>query len=220
MKIIFLSLSVVLTSSMLFARKAIYQTVNPADLIVPGEVNAGPINGGVKGNNGEQQQSNPIDSGDSGHEIDCDEEYSHRVFSNWNFIGLDIDLSSRTICDSSFAQEIPNSVIFPDSYKYINFVHCDMKNVDVGLDNILIECDNRKYQVQNDLEDWVIDEFGTPIEPLNKDLFIDLGLSIDPIDIPIEPMKESITNKARTQKNKENEILRLQEEIKRLQENP
>lgn len=116
------------------------------------------------------------------------------------------DLSGRdpsefpdTITGSNFAQETPNSNAFP-SMTGKTFIDCNLDNVTVPGGNVLINSPNRRIEKQNDQEDWICDSGGNPLEPITKKAFIELGISIDPADIPISPTSEPIvTTKQREQ---------------------
>lgn len=84
--------------------------------------------------------------------------------------------------------------IFPDGMKGVIFRKCNLDNVLVPLGNTVeADCTHKKIKIQNDLEDWILDNSLSPIEPMNKAIFIELGISIAPKDIPSEKMEKSIT---------------------------
>jgi hypothetical protein len=60
-------------------------------------------------------------------------------------------------------------------------------------DDAGISCTNRKFVQQNDKEQWIIDDSGNPVTPLYPEIFIALGLSIDPADIPAELVDTPVT---------------------------
>ncbi len=127
--------------------------------------------------------------------IDYDEEFSFKFFSNYSFALNEIDLSGKTIYSSVFSTEILDFEPFHKDMKDVTFVNCSLDNVVIPNGNTVIYNNGfyqKRFKVQNDGEDWVIDKDNKPIEPMNKKLFLRLGFSIDPKDIPIEPVKESI----------------------------
>ena len=65
------------------------------------------------------------------------------------------------------------------------FKGCNLDNVIVPLGNTIIDSCHRQIDVQNDWDDWILDDITLqPMEPMNKAERIKAGLSIDPKDIP------------------------------------
>lgn len=135
---------------------------------------------------------------------DCDDELSFKVFTNFNFSGLKQDFSGKTICGSTFTQELPDSVVFPEKTEKLRLVYCHIENVVLPEGTVVVNpdcggvpCWTEPFKVQNDLEDWKIDERGDPVEPVRKEEFQKLGISTDPEDIPREKLEEPITERKR-----------------------
>lgn len=146
-----------------------------------------------------------------------DTDYSYKDFSYRDFIDdIKVDLSGKVIAGSVFYREQPNSVIFPETMTGVTFVKCNLDNIVIPPGNVLIDCDNRTWEAQNDKENWIIDK-GAPVEPLNKEQFVELGISVDPADIPKKEYAEPITIIKQKEKQKEEQIIKLQEEIIELQ---
>lgn len=80
--------------------------------------------------------------------------------------------------------------IFPDGMTGVVFKNCNLDNVYVPLGNTMIECTNKKVKVQNDWDDWILDESLNPVEPINKEVRQEYGVSIDPNDIPSKELTE------------------------------
>lgn len=140
---------------------------------------------------------------------DCDDELSFKVFTNFNFSDSHHDFSGKTICGSTFTQEIPNSEIFKKDTEKLRLVYCHIENVvlPAGTEVLNPDCDGipcwtRSYQVQNDLEDWYVDAQKLPVEPLQKEEFLRLGISIDPADIPQMKIEEPITEKKKQENDR------------------
>jgi len=123
-------------------------------------------------------------------EFTYDDNYSHKDFTGREL--LDKDLSGITIFGSCFLQEIPDSKIFPDNMTGVTFINCNLDNVFIPAGNETIGCSQRKFKVQNDMIDWILDTDLKPKEPISKEEFIKYGISIDPKDIPKTKMTESI----------------------------
>lgn len=112
-------------------------------------------------------------------------------YSDKDFTGHDLsdlkDMSNITIENSCFSWETPDSIVFPADMTGTVFVDCNLDNCFIPPGNQVKGGSARKFQVQNDLEDWVLDpDTLVPIEPVNKKRFLQLGLSIDPRDIPAQ----------------------------------
>lgn len=128
------------------------------------------------------------------------EKYSYKDFMHQSFKHLKADEFNNTeIVGSCFYQECeyddPTVVkdIFPDGITGVTFRKCNLDNVLVPLGNTVeVDCTHKKIKIQNDLEDWVLDNALKPIEPMNKEDFIRLGISIDPKDIPETKQTKSI----------------------------
>ena len=74
--------------------------------------------------------------------------------------------------------------IFPDTMKGVTFYNCNLDNVYVDeTKNTIIGGTHLAIQVQNDWDDWVLDNNLKPIEPMNKERRMEAGISINPKDI-------------------------------------
>lgn len=92
----------------------------------------------------------------------------------------------------------PTVKIFPAGMTGVTFRRCNLDNVVIPPGNTVITtgpgaCCHRRIRCQNDLEDWVVDATGKPIEPIAIKLFNELGLSTDPKDIPATPLDKPVT---------------------------
>ncbi len=110
----------------------------------------------------------------------CSDEFSFKDFtgrSNLEVLGI--------IYGSCFSQEIPDSRIFPDTMTGVTFIKCNLDNVFIPNGNTVIDCSQRRFKVQNDLNDWITDDKGVPTEPINAKVFIKLELPMpETVDIP------------------------------------
>jgi len=131
--------------------------------------------------------------------MNINEKYSFKDFTGKSFIDVDpAEFNDSIIKGSNFYQELEYGVktdkrpIFPASMRGVTFERCNLDNVMVVANNIVSDdCTNKSIQVQNDLEDWVLDNSGKPAEPISKKRYIKLGISVDPKDIPRKKMAES-----------------------------
>lgn len=108
------------------------------------------------------------------------------------------EFNDSEIVGTSFFQNEPFTRCLPMGATGVVFIDCNLDNV-VILHGYTVGsgCTNRHFLEQNDREDWVVNKDMEPIEPLHTEEFIDLGLSVDPKDIPTEKMERSITDIAR-----------------------
>lgn len=68
-----------------------------------------------------------------------DDELSHKIFTNWDFRDRpEYDFTNKTIYNTTFTQEKPNSVIFKDGTENVTFVMCKLHNVVLPPGSIII----------------------------------------------------------------------------------
>ena len=122
------------------------------------------------------------------------EKYSYKDFTGMDFSKVDVkEFNNTEIIGSCFSQEEPFTSIFPDKMTGVKFARCNVDNVNIPVGNTLEKCTNKMIKRQNDLEHWVVDKELKPIEPLNKEMYQELKISIDPKDIPVIKRDEPIT---------------------------
>lgn len=114
------------------------------------------------------------------------EKYSFKDFLDKKFTHLfTSEFNNSEIRGSCFYQQVvPNTQVFPTGITGVIFVECNLDNVLVPVGNTIKGGCHRRIMIQNDLEDWIIDDSLKPTEPINKIFFERLGLSVDPKDIP------------------------------------
>jgi len=123
----------------------------------------------------------------------------NKKHSNKDYTGLSLahlpaeEFRGTTIRGTCFAQETPDTEVFPADAIGMGFVGCNLDNVMVPPWCTVTACCARRYRVQNDLEDWEIDGAEKPVRPLNPAVFERAGVSQDPKDIPEEPLAEPRT---------------------------
>lgn len=137
------------------------------------------------------------------------ETYSFKDFMGQSFKDRPAsEFNNSTIKGSCFYQETNIDVsarediekhIFPVGIVGVTFERCNLDNVFIPSGNVvLVDCSTRLIQVQNDLEDWVLDDSTLdPIEPTDIKRFNDVNISINPIDIPATRLTEARINSAR-----------------------
>ncbi len=126
-------------------------------------------------------------------DFDYNTDYSFKDFTGRTL--KDKNLNGMIIYGSSFSQETPDSHIFPDSMTGVTFIRSNLDNVYIPTGNTVIDSSQRIFKIQNDGEDWILNVDGTPKEPINKEDYIEKGLSVDPKDLPKTPLTEPITTK-------------------------
>jgi len=123
-----------------------------------------------------------------GAEEKINEKYSYKDFMGGSLRNVKVEeLNNTVIVGSCFYREgVPNCKVFPDDMVGVTFRSCNLDNVFVPLGNIVEKsCCHRNIKDQNDWEDWILDKDLKPIEPMNKKQRFEVGVSIDPKDIPI-----------------------------------
>lgn len=114
-------------------------------------------------------------------EYDYNEVFSFKDFTNRTNIEL-----SGVVYASCFSQETPDNQIFVAGMTGVTFIKCNLDNVSIPDGNTVIDCSQKRFKVQNDLNDWIIDTANNPVEPVNAKIFVKLGLPIPkPEDIPV-----------------------------------
>src|SRR3990167_1381756 len=121
-------------------------------------------------------------------EYNLNDDYSFKDFTGRSNLEV-----SGIIYGSCFSQEIPDNHIFPDNMTGVTFIKCNLDNVFIPNGNTVIDCSQRRYQVQNDLNDWILNSDNTPKEPIDAKIFTKLNLPIPlPKDIPTKKVAERI----------------------------
>lgn len=121
--------------------------------------------------------------------------YSRRDFTGRTLIEAK-GLNGQTIEGSCFSQEEPDSRIFPDDMKGVTFIRCNLMNVHIPDGNTIIDCQTTRYKVQNDLNDWEVDENDIPTNVMDYMWFYKNGvIHPDPKEIPAEPVEKLVDYK-------------------------
>ena len=127
---------------------------------------------------------------------DFDDKLSLQNFSNMNFTESRVKFSGKAIYGTLFYNETPDSSIFPPGTTGMTLVNCNVDNLILPLDTVVIfnnGLQRKRFKVQNDGNDWIIDDNNLPVKPLGHKLFMKLGLPVpDPTDIPLKKSPEII----------------------------
>ena len=108
-------------------------------------------------------------------EYRLDERYSRKDFTGRTL--KEENMTNVVIYGSCFSQEILDRHVFPDNMIGVTFIKCNLDNCYIPPGNITIDCWRRRFKVQNDLNDWLVDDSDNPIKPLNHKIFIKTSLS-------------------------------------------
>jgi hypothetical protein len=112
------------------------------------------------------------------------EKHSYRDYSYKQFVDDKPDeWNDSEIIGTCFAQHEPFTDVFPKELSKVTFSKCNLDNCIVPEGCTVNGGCHRQIKVQNDLEDWIVDNYLNPIEPLNKARFVKLGLSTSPLSL-------------------------------------
>lgn len=117
-------------------------------------------------------------------QYEISDKYSNKDMTGWD-LSLNDDMNGIVVYNSCLSNETPNAKILPPNLIGSTFIDCNLDNVLIPIGNIVIDCSIRKFQIQNDNVDWIVDDNLKPIEPVSKVIFILQGKSIDPTTIPL-----------------------------------
>ena len=79
--------------------------------------------------------------------------YSHKDFTG-RFLGERTDMNGLTIKGSCFSQEKPDTHCFPEDMTGVTFEYCNLDNCFIPAGNTVVEGSQRRYEVQNDGNEW------------------------------------------------------------------
>jgi hypothetical protein len=133
---------------------------------------------------------------------EINEEFSYKDFTQKNLGFLHpAKFDNTRVVGSAFFQDFPGSRVFPSGMTGVEFCGGGLDNVDLPPGNIILAADhpdnptgiqaqNRRMQMQNDSQYWIVDERGEPIEPANIESVLKDGENIDPAKIPEKYYRE------------------------------
>jgi len=115
--------------------------------------------------------------------VDMDEEFSQKDFIGMRTVSIPDNVN---VYGSCFSKEVPDTVVFPDNMAGVTFYNCNLDNVVIPSGNTVVGGSNKRFKVQNDLNDWLIDELDKPTMPVGHKIFDKFGLPMPlPKDIPL-----------------------------------
>ena len=122
--------------------------------------------------------------------IECSDEFSCKDFTGAPLVNIN---DGAYVYGACFSQEQPDSAIFRPGMKGVTFRNCNLANVIVLPGNTLVDCVTTRFQVQNDGNDWIIDNANLPVKPMNYRMFEKRGLPMPaPVDIPAVKVAEPV----------------------------
>lgn len=112
------------------------------------------------------------------------EQHSHKAYMRRTFLDDDPAEWAGEVWRTCFGRETPDTQVLPPGAT-CTFIECNLSNVAIPPGCIVGEgCQTTRFLWQDDEEDWIVDDQGNPIEPLDKKRFERDGESTDPADIP------------------------------------
>lgn len=123
--------------------------------------------------------------------IDCNEEYSFKNYTRMSGISIP---NGTIVYRSCFSQDNPDTPVFKEGMIGVTFYNCNLDNVLIPVGNIVgAENTQKRFRIQNDLNDWIVDTNNKPIEHFYKRKFEKLGLLVPkPEDIPQQKVDKHI----------------------------
>lgn len=98
-----------------------------------------------------------------------------------------------TVYASVFYRESPDSNVFLSTMTGVTFVECNLDNVVLPVGNELKNVyrpSKRRFFVQNDWRDWILNDSNEPVELIDKDYWLELEYSTRPADIPTRRIRD------------------------------
>lgn len=145
------------------------------------DLNAVPVKGGLGGS--KIQSTTTVNA--EGIEItpetlvEFSDEWSFKDFTGRPM--KDADMHDCIVCGSCFSQEIPDSEVFGEKVQNVTFINCNLDNVLIPDTCRIFGGSQRRFLVQEDGKDWIVDENNQPLELLNSALMIVAPLPVEAI---------------------------------------
>lgn len=107
-------------------------------------------------------------------------------WSDSEIVGTQCSQEADSIAEGGVASTAdPRKSVFPDDMQGVTFIRCDLTNCHLPAGNTIgAGCCVSRVREQTDRSDWVVDDAGRPVEPLDKKLRNRRGVSVDPADLP------------------------------------
>lgn len=122
-----------------------------------------------------------------GQEIEMSDEFS---FSKGNPKDIPNDINVYGTC---YSVEEPDTEVFRKDLKGVTFYNCNLDNCFIPEGNTVIGGTHKRFKVQNDGNDWVLDKFNNPIEPVSAKVYQKYNLPVpNPKGLPTKMVEEII----------------------------
>lgn len=82
---------------------------------------------------------------------------SNKDMTGWN-LSQRTDMDNKVIYNICLSNETPDAEVLPANLTGATFIASNLDNVLVPEGNTIIDCLTRRFQVQNDNEDWFLEE--------------------------------------------------------------
>ena len=126
--------------------------------------------------------------------MNLNKKYSYKSLKRQSFVDVDArEFNHTDIVGSSFYQNEPYTDVFPSNITGVTFINCNLDNVEIPSGATVNNGTNKHIRTMNDGEYWIVGKDGKPVEPRDKERYVEFGLSIDPKNIPATPLAEPIT---------------------------
>lgn len=138
-----------------------------------------------------------------------DQKYSFKDFTGHD-LTANQDMSGITIEGSCFSHETPDSDVFPADMTGATFIDCNLDNCAIPPGNTVLRGTQKRFLVQNDLNDWIVDESNLPVKPMiDEFIFEKFGLPVPtPDQIPTDFIRTEVVVKADFEKEKDSDAFK------------
>jgi hypothetical protein len=144
-------------------------------------------------------------------------KYSYGNFTDKTFLDCNPEDFDGEIVGSCFYQQAKDGVVWQEIFPKgitCSFIRCNLDNVIVPDGCKIADGCHLAIQEQNDKQDWICDDKTLePVEPMDKELRLQAGYSIDPNNIPAEPINEQDRKLMQLQICNPTEFIKNQDEI-------
>jgi hypothetical protein len=130
-----------------------------------------------------------------GIQYEPNDAYSDKDMTGWDLSDR-TNMSGTVIHGLCLSNETPDAQVLPPDLTGTTFLLCNLCNVLIPPGNQVIDCQTTRFEVQNDLRDWKLDEDDSPVEPVNVKGDLMQGYSIDPASIPDDFIRRETVLKA------------------------
>lgn len=139
----------------------------------------------------------------------ADPKYSFKDFTGWD-LTANTDMSWIEIEGSCFSHETPDSDVFPVDMSGTTLIDCNLDNCTIPPGNTVLRGTQKRFLVQNDLNDWIVDELNQPIKPIiDEFIFEKFGLPVPtPDQIPEDFLRTEVIAKADFEKEKDSDAFK------------